>query len=265
MRAKFIGIVAVLGVIAAATVFSFAQASETLRYASSAQVHEAFGDEGLQAFSAETGVAVDLYVTSSKSALRRLMSGYADLASTVERLHPISANYGYREIPFCRAPLAVITNVKTPVRSISPDQLRQVFTKEIDNWKALGGPDEPIFVVVPDKDTGAYANFGQLALRRSEVQYDLMVRRSTWVVKAVKRIPWSISFVGLGVNTRDEAIRTIKIDGAAPGDPNYPYHQIYSFLTKNDPSGPARKLIDFAFSPAGKALMLKNGLTPLDR
>ena len=242
-----------------------AVANDMLRYSSSAQVREAFGMEGLNAFTEESGVKLDLWVGSSNSAVHRLMNGFADIASTVERLQFSAQDYGYVEIPFCKAPLIVITNAKTPVRNISSEQLRAIFNGTITNWKELGGPDQTIVVVVPERNTGAYKNFRQLALKRFDVRYDFMAYRSTDVVTLVHRIPWSVSFITQGANTVDEAIRTIQIDKKAPGDADYPYHQIFSFVTKGQPAGAAKKLVDFAFSDRMRAIMKKNGMQPIER
>jgi phosphate transport system substrate-binding protein len=108
-----------------------AAAKEMLRYSSSAQVREAFGLEGLNAFMMESGVELDLFVGSSSAAVHRLMNGFSDIASTAERLHLGHQEYGYVEIPFCKAPLIVISNVKTPVRNISSEQLRAIFNGTI--------------------------------------------------------------------------------------------------------------------------------------
>ena len=242
-----------------------AAATETLRYSSSAQVREAFGMEGLDAFMKESDVELDLFVGASGATVRRLMNGFADIASSAERLHLGHQEYGYVEIPFCKAPLIVISNVKTPVRNISGEQLRGIFNGTITNWKEVGGPDETIVVVVPAMNTAAFKNFGQLALKRFDVKYDFMAYRSTDVVLLIHRIPWSISFISQGADTMDGAIRVIQIDGKSPGDADYPYHQIFSFVTKGQPSGAAKKLVDFAFSEKGRSIMQKNGLEPLAR
>ena len=242
-----------------------ADAKETLRYSSSAQVREAFGMEGLNAFKEESGVDLDLWIGSSSAAVHRLMNGFSDIASSAERLHLGHQEYGYVETPFCKAPLIVISNVKTPVRNISSEQLRAIFNGTITNWKELGGPDQTIVVVIPERNTGAFKNFGQLALKRFDVKYDFMAYRSTDVVTLVHRIPWSISFISQGANTVDEAIRIIQIDGKSPGDPDYLYHQIFSFVTKGQPAGAAQKLIDFVFSDKGRTIMKKNGMQLIER
>jgi phosphate transport system substrate-binding protein len=252
-------------VLGATVVDSVAVTKQALRYSSSAQVREALGDEGLRAFTKATGIEIDLFVGSSSSAVHRLMYGLSDLASTVERLSDRHQQYGYTEILFCKAPLIVISNAKTAVRNISSSRLTDVFNGTITNWKALGGPDEPIIVVAPGKQTGAFKNFRQLALKHTEVKYDYMAYLSTDVVKLVKRIPWSISFISQGSETVHEAIKVLKIDGLSPADKGYPYFQTFSFVTKGKPCCEAEKLIEFAFSEEGRNILRKNGMTPILR
>lgn len=258
-------VISALLIVAGGLLHQPAAAKETLRYSSSAQVREAFGMEGLNAFMEESDVMLDMFIGSSSAAVRRLMNGVADVASSVERLHFGHQEYGYVEIPFCKAPLIVISNIKTPVRSITSAQLREIFNGTITNWKEVGGPDDAIVVVVPDMDSGAYKNFGQIALKRLDVRYDFMAHRSTDVVQLILRVPWSISFISQGADTVNAAIRTLQIDGKSPGDADYPYHQIFSFITKAQPEGAAKKLVDFAFSEKGRSIMKKNGLEPLPR
>ncbi len=244
---------------------SAANTAETLRYSSSAQVREAFGPEGLKEFSRQTGIEIDLYVGSSASAVHRLMNDFSDIASTVERLDVQQSDDGYVEIPFCKAPLIVITNVQTPVENISTEQLQAIFSGVTTNWKELGGPDKQIVVVVPGKHTGAFKNFQQLALKRLDVKYDFMAYRSTDVVKLVHRLPWSISFISIGAHTINEAIKTIKVDELSPKDEKYPYYQIFSFVTRGEPGGTAKRFIDFAFSPTGQEIIRRNGMTPISK
>jgi phosphate transport system substrate-binding protein len=66
-----------------------ARSEEILRYSCSAQIYEAFGQERLDAFTKETGIKVDLFVSSSGSALYRLMNGFSDIARSGR------GNFGY--------------------------------------------------------------------------------------------------------------------------------------------------------------------------
>lgn len=237
--------------------------AETLKYSSSAQVNEALGNDTLKNFSQKTGITVDLFVGSSLAAVSRLMNGVADLAGTVEELDSTHQEYGYIEIPFCKAPMVIITNVQTKVPGISSEQLRAIFRGEITNWKELGGPDKRIVLIVPGLDTGAFKNFSRMALKQSDVTYDFMTYRSTGVVELVRRIPWSLSFISVGAPTAQAAIKTLKIDGFAFQDEKYPFVQTFSFISKGRLTGAAKKFVAYTFSPEAQAIIRKNEMIPL--
>ena len=239
--------------------------AETLKYSSSAQVSEALGDDTLKHFSQKTGITVDLFVDSSFTAVSRLMNGVADIASTAGRLDRKHQDYGYIEIPFCKAPMVIITNVQTKVAGISSNQLQAIFSGELTNWKSLGGPDKRIVLIVPGLDTGAFKNFHQMALKNVDVKYDFTTYRSTGVIELVRRIPWSLSFISMGAPTSQAAIKTLKIDGLSFKDEQYPYIQVFSFVTKSQLQGAALKFVSYVFSPEAQEIIRKNEMIPLAR
>lgn len=240
-----------------------ASAEDLLRISSSAQVYQAYAEEAVAAFQKQKGVRVDVHVSSSESSLGRLMNGIADLATTVEGFSFRYGDYGYLQIPFCKDPLVVIAHPDVGVDNITQEQVEGVFGGHITNWKELGGPDQPIILVVPGKDTAAYKNFERQAMKRRNIIYDFMSYRSTMAVRAVRRVPFTISFIGQGVIAGQAGVKTIKIDGKVPGDSNYPFHQVFSFAVEGNPVGLAEAFIDFTFSDQGQAILRKKGMVPV--
>jgi phosphate transport system substrate-binding protein len=238
------------------------EGKETLRYASSAQVMAALGEGVLKQFEEDSGVKVDLFVGSSDVAVHRMMHGVADIASSAERIAYSSTDSGYTEILFAKAPIIVITNVSTPVKDLTIRQLKEIFNGSVNNWKEVGGPDKEIIVVIPDRNTAAFKNFTMLALKRYEVKFDYLAHQSTDVVNLVKHMPWSISFITKGEHTSGEPVKTIAIDGRKPEDKDYPFLQEFYFVTKGEPEGSAKKLIDFFFTEKAKSAFKKSGLMP---
>lgn len=239
------------------------QAAEVLRMSSSAQVYDAYVKEAIPIFQDQTGIRVDVFVSSSASTIGRLMNGMCDLATTVEGFKFRYGEYGYLEIPFCRDPLVVITHPDVPVDSITSEQVTGIFSGQITTWKELSGPDERIIIVVPGDTTAAYKNFEWQAMGRRPILYDFMSYISTLAVKAVQRVPYSISFMGQGVIAGQPGIKTLKIDGRGPGEAGYPYHQVFSLAVEGNPVGLAEKFIDFTFSEEGQAILRKKNMTPL--
>ena len=240
-------------------------AQNTLSYSRSAQIYEAFGKEALEAFTKESGIKVESHISSSASAVYRLMNGFSDIASTTRELDRRHRDYGYVQIPFCKDPIAILTNAQNPVGEISESQLQEIFSGDITNWKEVGGPDTPIIVVVPGEDTGAYKNFARQVMKRKEIAYDLMTYRSTMAIDVVEHFPWSISAIAQGAAVDNKAVKVLKIDGRLPRDNNYPYSQIFYFITKGEPKGPAKALIDFVFSDKGLEIIKKRGMAPVLR
>jgi phosphate transport system substrate-binding protein len=241
------------------------EAKEILKYSSSAVVMAAIGEDVLKLFTEETGVEIDLFIGSSDTAIHRMMNGVADIASSVERIGYGSIDYGYNEILFARAPIAVITNVSTTVRDLTISQLSAIFSGAIENWKDVGGPNQKIIVVIPSHNTGAFKNFSLLTLKRLEVKYDYMAFRSTAVVDIVTHIPYSISFISLGAHTAEKAIKIISIDGRKPEDDGYPFSQDFSFVTIGEPKGASKKMIDFFMSEKVKTVFQKNGIMSINK
>ncbi|MFH2064334.1 MAG: substrate-binding domain-containing protein [Pseudomonadota bacterium] len=238
-------------------------AGETIQYSCSAQVYEAFGDEMIDTFTKETGIDVKIHVSSSRSAVHRLLRNFSDIASTVREIYPHYYEYGYVQIPFCRDSLAVIANKSVKVDNFKPDQLRSVFYKETTDWKDIGDGSGKIVVVIPGHKTGAFENFDRQVVPVRGLRYDFLAYQSTMVIRLIQNYPNSVSFIGYGAVKGVEDVNILKIDGLLPDQKGYPYYQIMSFVTKGEPSGPVQKFVNFVKSEKGRKLIEKRGMRPI--
>jgi phosphate transport system substrate-binding protein len=245
---------------------SIALAQDKLSYSCSNQIYHAFDKEKIAAFTKATGIAVDVHTASSQSCLYRLMNGWCDIASTARELERRQVDYGYTQIAICKDPLAVITRKECEVDNLTEEQLQAIFAGEIKNWQEVGGPDLPIFVIVPGRDTAANKNFRRQIMKHKEIDHQFEAYNSTMVLEAVKYFPCgAVSFISHGADVKYEELQEIKINGLSPKDKDYPYFQIFYYVTKGEQSAAVKKFIDFTFSEAGREIILKNGMLPLDR
>lgn len=238
-------------------------AQEPLRYSCSAQVFKAFETDRILAFTEATGINVELYIASSAAAVNRLIHGHCDIASTTLKLSDLHKKRGYVETTFCKDPLAVIVNAQCPVTDISEEQLQRIFSRNISNWKQLGGPDQPILLIVPGKNTAAYANFERQVMSQREIAYDVMTYISTQVIEAVKRFPWSVSFITQGALANQAGVKSVQINGLSTKDKGYPYYQELSFVTQGSPVGSAKAFVDFTFSKEEIEAIKEKGMIPV--
>jgi len=238
-------------------------AAEKLRYSCSNQILEAFGMDRINAFTKATGIEVDVYPSSSKSAVYRLMNDFSDLAGSMHGLYYRDRQSGYVEIPFCKDPLAVIVNDHNRVEDLSREQIQGIFNKTVTNWKEVGGPDQPIIVVVPDRTTSAYNNFEDMAMSRREVRYDYISDKSSDVIQAIQNMNWGISFITQAAISIRKGVKTIKVDGDTVSDVGYPFFQTMYYITKGKPAGAAKAFIDFTLSDEGVAIMKEKKMIPV--
>jgi phosphate transport system substrate-binding protein len=64
------------------------------------------------------------------------------------------AGVKYSETQICRDGVAIIANPVNPVRELTIEQLKKIWTGDITSWKDVGGPDEPMLVVTSDQTSG---------------------------------------------------------------------------------------------------------------
>lgn len=241
-----------------------ANAADVLRYSASAQILEAFSHERVPEFTKKTGIKVDWGGYTSAIAIERVVNGFADIASTAQRLTPAQAASGYVETFFCRDPLAVIVNAECPVTDITNQQIQAVFGGKITNWKDLGGPDKKILVIVPSDQTAAYGNFHRDVMAGNPIKADIITSTSTMVIETTRRMPSSISFTAQGAaRLITHGLKKLKINGIAADEAGYPYFQEYSFVTRGTPTGVAKRFIEFCLSPDGKDIIRKKGMIPV--
>jgi phosphate transport system substrate-binding protein len=72
------------------------------------------------------------------------------------------------EYKVCLDGLSVYVNSENPIKELSLDQLLQIFTGKIKNWKQLGGADAPITVYSRENSSGTYEFFKEHVLQGAD-------------------------------------------------------------------------------------------------
>ena len=245
---------------------SVISAQEVLKYNCSNQVYSAFSKEQIEAFTKATGLKVDVKTASSASCFNSLAREFCDIASTTRKLYHRHDIYGYKEFPFCKDPIAVIARKECGVDSLTEEQLQDIFAGAITNWKEVGGADLPVMIIVPGEETAANKNFRRQVMKHKDIEHDFMAYNSTMVIEAVKHFPCgAVSFISQGAAIQHKEIKTLKIDGQSPTAEDYPYYQIFYFITKKEPAGDLKAFVDFAYSEEGAKIIRRNGMVPISK
>jgi phosphate transport system substrate-binding protein len=166
--------------------------------------------------------------------------------------------------------VAVIVNAASPVGNLTREQVRDIFTGAIQNWKDVGGPDAPIHLYIRDPISGTYLGFRELAMENKLYALEPKTFTNyTGIVHAVAQDAGGIGYAGIFSDPAAEAVvKTVTIGGIAPtadavNKGQYPYARALYFYTNKAKETPvADNFIQFVLSPDGQAILKQMGYAP---
>jgi len=172
--------------------------------------------------------------------------------------------------PIAREPLLIIVNKSNPVTDIPLDQVRAIFRGEIRNWKAVGGPDRPIVLVMRPHCPHRPGHWKTIVPRLEELRQDRIdVKAEAEVVQGVSDFAEGIGNIGsTWVFDDRQQIKVVSVGGVAPTAANlesgrYPFYQEQSIVTHGDMSPALQGMIrEVQQGTAFRAVLKKYELLP---
>jgi phosphate transport system substrate-binding protein len=243
-------------------------------YAAFAQaVYEGLDENTVRAF-------VDC--TNTVDAYKRLADGVVDIffglaPSQGQRGYAASKGAALAEMPIGRDAFVFFVHKDNPVRSLTREQIRAVYSGRVTNWKALGGPDERIMAFQRLEGSGSQTTMigtvmqGQ-ALRKP--QREEIFKGMAGIVSGVaayrnrrNALGYSFRWYATRLYTHPD-IRLLAIDGIEPTPENirsaaYPFTVPLLAVTARPLSPQGKSLLDWITGPEGQELLERIGYAPL--
>ncbi len=177
--------------------------------------------------------------------------------------------------------LAVIVNLDNPVSELSIQQLSDMFTGRITNWKDVGGNDAEIILVSRETNSGTHVYFLEEVVRRGEKENSdifapqtLLMPSSVGITSEVQRNPNAIGYDGLGyVDPAHEKVLSISKDSESPyiaptvetaKEGTYPLSRDLYMYTAGEPQDVIAEYLEWIFSSEGQAIVQRLGFVPLE-
>lgn len=164
--------------------------------------------------------------------------------------------------------VAVVVNAGNPVGNLTPEQVRDIFTGALQNWKDVGGPDAPIHLFIRDPISGTYIGFKELAMEnKSYASEQNLFTNYEDIVEAVAKDAGGIGYSGFNL-THQPGVKAVSIGGVEPTDDavkqnKYPYARTLHLYTNKAKERPAAlDFIQFVQSPRGHEVMTQMGYVP---
>ena len=164
--------------------------------------------------------------------------------------------------------IAVIIHPTNSVQNLSLDQIRDIFSGKIKNWKELRGPPHPIDVVTREEGSGTRESFQKFVMGKEDISLGALVQDSNGAVRQViVGNVHAIGFISLGLV--NEQVKAVEISGVEPSLANvnngkYTLVRPFLFIFNGEPAGEAKHFLEFVLSPVAQKLLLKEGLVPVN-
>ena len=114
--------------------------------------------------------------------------------------------------------IAPVVNKEAGVDNVTKEQLKDIFTGKVTNWKDVGGKDQKIELVNRAEGSGTRATFEKWALEGEAAAKGQEQDSSGTVKKIVAETPGAISY--LAFSYIDDSLTGLSIDGVEPKDEN---------------------------------------------
>lgn len=165
---------------------------------------------------------------------------------------------------------AIVVNEAAGVKELTKQQIQDVFSGKVKNWKEVGGADKEIFLIHRPSSSGTRATFVKTVLGGDKnLENDSLgsVQDSSGAVaKAMAQNDGAVSYLALSYLSSDEAKSMVKvaIDGVEASKENittgkYPFWSWGHMYTKGEPTAEAKKFIDYIMSEDNKKVVEDTG------
>jgi phosphate transport system substrate-binding protein len=166
---------------------------------------------------------------------------------------------------------ALVVNKDVDVDSLTLQQIQDIFSGKITNWKDVGGKDEKINVINRPASSGTRATFEKTVMKGVKINEAIgTVQDSNGAVEqAINSTPGSISYVAMSyLIGENKDLKTLKIDGVEPTIENiktekYPFWSYEYMITKGEPKNEVRGFIEFVKSDEFASKVKEMGYIPM--
>lgn len=169
--------------------------------------------------------------------------------------------------------LSVYVNEANPVKSLSLEELRDLFTGKVKNWKEVGGPDAPVVLYSRENSSGTYEFFKENVLQGKDFAASAQTLAGTaQVLQAVAKDPNGIGYGGAAYGQGAKHLLVSKEKGGEAIEPNeetvlthkYPiWRYLYIYLNPNLEKDQIKEYIGWIRSDEGQKVVKDVGYYPL--
>jgi phosphate transport system substrate-binding protein len=230
-------------------------------------------------------ISISVTGGGSGTGLAALINGTVDIANASRQITPEEVKQaqgnGIQPVEriIARDAIAVIVNPENPVSQLTLQQISDIYSGKINNWKEIGGDNRPIVRLSRETNSGTHvyflANVLRLGDKNNKTLFStdtLLLPSSEGIVNELRQNPNAIGYDGLGYVPKDlKVIAIAKKEGenyvlpsvATVNDKTYPIARDLYMYTAGQPAGAIKDYLDWILSPEAQAIVADLGFVPI--
>ncbi|OFX80061.1 MAG: phosphate ABC transporter substrate-binding protein [Bacteroidetes bacterium GWE2_29_8] len=212
--------------------------------------------------------------------LAALLDGTTDVAMASRKMKmdeilqlKKTGNSEYKEITIANDAIAVIVNPSNKISKLTREQIEDIYTGKIDNWKDLGGDDIKIIAYSRESSSGTYEFFKEHVLNKKNFGPSMLLMPATGaIVQSVSQTEGAIGYVGVAyIENSIKALLISYDNGQSYIEPTienaksklYPISRplYYYYLTKSESL--VKPFVDYLLSEEGQKIVVSEGYVPV--
>ena len=162
----------------------------------------------------------------------------------------------------------MIVSPENPVGDLTIEQIADIYTGAITNWKDVGGNDAEIVVIGREAGSGTRDGFESVTGTKDKCTYRQELTSTGDVITTVSSNPDAIGYASLA--SVKDSVKAVAVGGVAPSedtvrDGSYKLQRPFVLVTKKDGklSETAQKFFDFVTSNKANDIISASGVVPV--
>lgn len=217
----------------------------------------------------QTEINIEVNQIGSSAGITNATNGVSEIGMSSRDLKEEEKANGLTESIIAYDGIVVVTHPSNKVKNLTMEQVKQIFTGKVTNWKELGGDDMEIVVVSREDGSGSRDAFQEIVgYKSSELVRSAIVASGNGNIKTtVAMNKHAVGFISF--EYIDDSISTIDINGVEATAENVLLHKYslsrpFLFVYKKENlSDEGQRFIDYILSPEGQEIVSEAGVIPL--
>jgi phosphate transport system substrate-binding protein len=232
-------------------------------------------------YSPHTGVAL---CSRTEKAYQNVLEGKVDMIFCLEPSDVQLKRFYYDGLTLKLIPIGIeafvfFVNKENPINNLTIDNIRDIYSGKVTNWKELNGIDQDIMAFQRPKNSGSQTILekimGNISIIKPRMEYIMTQMRG--MINAVanyRNFPNALGYSFLQFSTemiKNDQIKLLSIDGIFPSyqairDGSYPFSENFCaiYIDSDNKNENIDLFIEWILSPHGQTLVSKTGYIPIN-